>query len=50
MTTVLPETATAQTTTGDLLSIRDLNIEFSSRGNWTRVVTDASLDLKAGEH
>mgnify|MGYP003457356802 FL=1 len=48
MTTVLPETATAQTTTGDLLSIRDLNIEFSSRGNWTRVVTDASLDLKAG--
>lgn len=48
MTTVFPESVTEQTKPGELLSIRDLNIEFNVRGAWTRVVSDASLDLKAG--
>lgn len=48
MTILVPETTPEQAGTGSLLSIRDLNIEFFARDAWTRVVSDASLDLKPG--
>lgn len=48
MTTVAPHVSNRSSTQDNLLSIRDLNVEFYSRGAWTRVVTDASLDLVAG--
>ena len=48
MTILFPETASEPTTAEDLLSIRDLNIEFFARGAWTRVVSDAALNLKTG--
>ncbi|HQE45903.1 MAG: ABC transporter ATP-binding protein [Microbacteriaceae bacterium] len=48
MTITVPETTSAQRSGSELLSIRDLNIEFFARGKWTRVVSDAALDLKPG--
>lgn len=48
MTTLLPEAVTDAKKPGSLLSIRDLNVEFHARGKWTRVVSDAALDLNAG--
>lgn len=48
MSAATPDITDRTVAEGNLLSIHDLNVEFYGRGAWTRVVTDASLDLKTG--